>query len=149
KLFVSHPSYQRKTETIAAAQAQVTVTLGAGLELTGAVITHDGREPLGFEVEARGPDGSTQKATVTAGRYALGPLAPGDGKRPLASSSGLGSEGDPSGAQTFNAVTPGVYTAVIRVKDFPGMVWTESFEVSSSMPSTLRMSMPRGLTPLP
>lgn len=80
KLFVSHPSYRSQAVQVGATQDQVTVTLAAGLELSGAVITRDGREPRGYQVEARGPDGSTRSANVTDGRYTLGSLEPGDWK---------------------------------------------------------------------
>jgi hypothetical protein len=84
-------------------------------------------------------------------------LVPGRHTRPatdgdawkLATSMGLSSEGDPSGAQIFSSVPPGTYTAVVRVKDFPGMVWTETFDVNAGMASPMRVAMPRGLLPLP
>lgn len=215
-LYAEHPKYQRSKTELAASQDQVTVTLSQGLQLSGAVITRDGREPRDFAVEAHGSS-RTVTAPVVDGRYTLDSLEPGEWRlrlegpdvsafdpqtvtlvgqgsvsadfverlggvrvvvlpvdeegqpvvalawllpgrraRPasdaeasaLAASAGIGSEGDPSGSHTFDSVSPGPYTALLRAKGVPGMVWTESFEVSQGMASPLRLFMPRGLQPL-
>lgn len=80
QLFVTHPAFRQAAVDVPPAAAQVNVALEAGLELSGAVITHDGREPLGFTVEARGPGAATLTADVAGGRYAIGSLEPGDWK---------------------------------------------------------------------
>jgi hypothetical protein len=77
-LYVAHSSYGLAAVELGAAEERVEVTLHARLELSGAVITRDGREPRGFEVEARGPGGAYRRSTVTEGRYSVGSLEPGE-----------------------------------------------------------------------
>ncbi len=212
RVFARHPKYRPAETSVGPTDTRLTVTLSPGLQLGGAVITRDGRTPLGFEVEARGA-GVVRRAPVQDGRYTLGSLEPGEWKlrlrgpdvsafdpltvtligsgnvtadfverlggvrvtvlpldedgqpvvayawlvpgrvpRPstdqdawrLTNENGIASEGDPSGAHSFDSVPPGPYTALVRAKEVPGLVWTESFEVSASMPSPLRLVMPRG-----
>ncbi len=80
RLFVTHPSFRQGAVDVPATAAQLDVTLEPGLELSGSVITHDGRQPLDFVVEARGPGGVEHRADVVSGRYAVGSLEPGDWK---------------------------------------------------------------------
>jgi hypothetical protein len=86
-LFVAHPKYGLASVEVGPAQERADVALHARLELSGAVITRDGREPRGFEVEARGPGAAYRHCEVTDGRYTVGSLEPGEWKLRL-----LGSE---------------------------------------------------------
>ncbi|MBK7857599.1 MAG: carboxypeptidase regulatory-like domain-containing protein [Archangiaceae bacterium] len=213
-LFVSHPRYRLTTVPLGATQDAVQVKLSAGLEVSGAIITRDGREARADGVSAEGPEGLRREAAVSEGRYALGSLEPGSWKLRLSGpmvsgfdvleltltgegavnadfieraggvavtllplddeghpvnatgwlvpgrvavpstvkgadaqlSGALESEEGPDGTHGFSSVSPGVYTAVIRLRDLP-MMWAESFEVHPGMASPLRLVMPRGLQP--